>query len=163
MLHSIMFSSPFILEQVLSLAMALTFLKIIHLSFCRMSLKLCFLMFSQAQYPWYPSQKLILESKLEKTWILRYHGCCVLVTASSCKACGVCPVTGGVNFDLLMKTVVSAYHCCIVTFLPIINKYFLWRHFETIQNLILHSLLPTSFDTHCCFLQELIMSVMIGI
>ena len=134
---SCVFISLFIPEHVFSLFMTLTFLKIIHLSFCRLSLYLCF----SDVFSW-------LDPRMH-LW-LWYHGCCAFFIVSYWEACGVCPVTGGINFDLLIKIVVSALSlfCKIIFPLVLINT--LWGDtLRLYSSLHFHPLVLASIDVSC--------------
>lgn len=70
---------------------------------------------------------------------LWYHRCCVLFIVFYWEACGVCPVTGGISFDLLIKTVVSALCLYCKSIFPLIL---------ILRGEILWDYIPHSTSTH---------------
>ena len=126
--------SLFVLEHVINLFMILTFKKIIHLSFCKLSLYLCF----SDVFSW-------LGPRMH-FW-LWYHGCCILLIVFYWEACGVCPVTGGICFDLLIKTMVSALCLYCKSIFPLVLINALWGYtLRLCSSLHFHPLVLTSTD-----------------
>lgn len=106
MLSAVVFNL-FILEHVINLFHDLDILKNYTVSFCKLSIYLYFFWCFLLIRPQGAFLAMISCMLLSLYYFIE-------------KSRGVCPVTGGISFDLLIKTMVSALCLCIVSIFPLV-------------------------------------------